>query len=652
MRKTSFFSPLMLASCVAALPVANDAAEYEYVIIGSGPGGGTLAANLARSGHSVFLIEAGADNGDTLLQQIPAMADPVSEHPEMSWEFFVSHFQNDTQARRDSKFTYRLANGSYYYGLEPPADAEPLGIFYPRGATLGGSAQLNAMNFALPPDNDWEYIAELTGDESWRADNMRTYFTQVENCTYIPPGTEGHGFEGFISSNRNNISYVTSRPGVVEVLQHAFLEAEDIDITSPEQIGELMERDLNAADAGRYARNGIYQLPLHYDEFRRRDGSRNYIVETLAARSPTDDSALYPLTLSTNSLATRVLFENTQDGRPKAYGVEYMVGEGLYAADRRYDAEAAGELRRVTASREVIVSGGAFNTPQILKLSGVGPRDELEALGIDVVVDLPAVGLYMQDNYEAGVTVEAAIPWENNPFAECLFNVSDSSDPCLVEWQTTHTGPYGEGAAPISMLYRTSVSENEDADLLIFGAAGTVFRGFFPGYSTAHYPAESWFWSIAKMQTPGDQSQGTVTLRSADPRDVPSIDFNWFTEETRDRDLQALEEGVAFAMRMFNATGPPYAPFTVVEPRPDVGDTRQAIVDEAFSHHVTSTCRMGPSAEDASQRYCVDSKFRVHGVDGLRVVDASVFPRTPGAMPVAPTFVMSQKAFNVIMADI
>lgn len=258
----------------------------------------------------------------------------------------------------------------------------------------------------------------------------------------------------------------------------------------------------------------------------------------------------------------------------------------------------------------------------------------------------------MQDNYEAGVTVEASIPWENNPFANCLFNVSDPSDPCLVEWQTTHTGPYGEGAAPISMLYRSSVSENDDADLLIFGAAGTVFRGFFPGYSVAHYPPESWFWSIAKMQTPGDKSQGKVTLRSADPRDVPSIDFNWFSEKTRDRDLQALEEGVEFVMRMFNATGIPYAPFTVVEPRPEVANQRQAIMDDTFSHHVTSTCRMGPPAEDGIPQYCVDPRFRVYGVDGLRVVDASVFPRTPGAMPVAPTFVISQKAFAEIVSSL
>ncbi|KAL7756411.1 hypothetical protein ACKLNR_013404 [Fusarium oxysporum f. sp. zingiberi] len=195
----------ILAGLATALPT-NPPDQYEYIIIGSGPGGGTLAANLARAGHSVFLIEAGGDQGNTPLQRIPAMADQVAEHPSMSWSFYVNHYQNETQARRDSKYAYRLSNGTLWSGLNPPEGAEPLGILYPRGATLGGSAQLNAMNFALPPDNDWDAIAELTGDESWRFHKMRELFIEIENCTYAPEGTPGHGFDGFIQSNRNNIS--------------------------------------------------------------------------------------------------------------------------------------------------------------------------------------------------------------------------------------------------------------------------------------------------------------------------------------------------------------------------------------------------------------------------------------------------------------
>jgi choline dehydrogenase len=124
---------------------------------------------------------------------------------------------------------------------------------------------------------------------------------------------------------------------------------------------------------------------------KRRSGARDYVVDTLQAKKE-DGSPKYPLTVSYNSLATRVLFSNsTLHTTPRAYGVEYLVGEGLYAADSRYNASQTGELATVRASREVIVAGGAFNTPQILKLSGVGPREELEALGIHVVSDLPAV---------------------------------------------------------------------------------------------------------------------------------------------------------------------------------------------------------------------------------------------------------------------
>ena len=116
----------------------------------------------------------------------------------MSWGFFVQHHEDQEQARRDSKFTYQLRNGSYYVGRDPPQDAEPLGIFYPRGATVGGSGQVNAMNFALPPDNDWDNIAEITGDESWRSANMRHYYQRLEDCQYRPPGTPSHGFDGYI----------------------------------------------------------------------------------------------------------------------------------------------------------------------------------------------------------------------------------------------------------------------------------------------------------------------------------------------------------------------------------------------------------------------------------------------------------------------
>lgn len=124
----------------------------------------------------------------------------------MSWSFFVSHYSNTTQAYRDSKYTWRYPNGTLHVGacdtLPDDSNAEPLGILYPRAGTLGGCAQHDAMNFALPPDRDWDFIANLTDDESWSAENMRSIFASIESNQYVlsdSVAAEGHGFHGWLA---------------------------------------------------------------------------------------------------------------------------------------------------------------------------------------------------------------------------------------------------------------------------------------------------------------------------------------------------------------------------------------------------------------------------------------------------------------------
>ncbi|PGH27764.1 hypothetical protein AJ80_00552 [Polytolypa hystricis UAMH7299] len=615
------------------LGAAHTLETYEYVIVGSGAGGGPLAANLARKGHSVLLLEAGADQGDSLLQRIPFFSNTATEDPTMGWEFFVKHYEDQEQAIRNDKFTWRAPNGSYHVGPNPPKGSEPLGIYYPRTGTLGGCAQHNAMAFILPPDNDWEFIARITGDKSWRPENMRKYFKRLEDCQYLPRGTVGHGFDGWLESNRNNLSHIKAQPGLMSVLKSAVAEVEGKTNLTEEQLLALYGRDPNRNDPTALKREGLYPITVHVTDTHERNSARSYLASTVKDRR-------YPLTIRTNSLATRILFTKKTMGRkPRAIGVEYLEGEALYKADPRYNGTRPGTTRRAIASREVIIAAGVFNTPQILKLSGIGPRKELEQFDIPVIVDLPGVGTNLQDNYETAVVVEAARDFESI-YANCTYLEPD--DPCLAQWESGKGGPYGDAGAPAGIFKRSSVATTDDVDLHIFGGAGTVFHGHYPGFSREQWPLSSFFWSIVKMQP--QNRAGTIKLRSADPQDVPDINFNFF-KEGRDHDLQAISEAVESMYRIFDSTGAPYGPFKYLEPAKDV-ELKQAIVDQIYSHHATCSCPIG-HADDRNA--CVDSRFRVQGVKNLRVVDGSVFPRVPGSFPVLPTFMISEKATDVIL---
>ncbi|KAM0722724.1 hypothetical protein Q7P37_002165 [Cladosporium fusiforme] len=616
---------------MAGMISASTNHEYDYVIVGSGPGGGPLAANLATQGYSVFLIEAGGDNSEGIDQSIPARSRVAAETAPNSWQFFVEHFANETQAQRDLKYTYTLPNGSYHVGPNPPPDAEPAGIYYPRGATLGGSAQVNAMNFAWSPDREWDYIANLTGDDSWGHEQMRRHLIDLENCTFVSRGSPGHGFGGYLETSHVDPRDDLTPPNVYRFMRQLFIESGDVIPENAEQMAELLERDINRVDSNRYERPTMFAVPEATDS----GGNRSTIADHI---NNAIDSG-YPLTLSLHSLATRIILEERFGGKPRAVGVEYLVGEGLYSADQRYDGDQAGETRSVRAKKEVIVSGGAFNTPQILKLSGIGPREELEALDIPVVVDLPAVGNFMQDNYEVPFQIRAERPWLNAT-TPCSGSFNET-DPCFIEWQTRGMGPYARASATLHLTWNSSVSWDDDADLFFLSAVTATGTGFHPGYSRLAPHPNHWGTSIVKMQTANPA--GTVTLRSRDPRQAPAINLNFFTHRAEE-DLQAMVEGVELLIRAYDATGIPY---TQVSPDPEI-DLRQGIMDQSFSHHAACSCRMGPAG---NRDYCVDSRFRVNGVDGLRVVDASVFPRIPGAMPNGPTFTISQKAYRTIVED-
>ena len=141
---------------------------YDYIVVGSGPGGGPLAATLAQKGYSVLLIEAGDDKSTSIDTIIPAFNFVEPADDSLHWDFFVRHYSDLNRTLQHHYLTWRLSDGSYWVGQNPPAGATLLGVYYPRGATLGGSAIINALATFLPSESDWQNIVDLTGDGAWR----------------------------------------------------------------------------------------------------------------------------------------------------------------------------------------------------------------------------------------------------------------------------------------------------------------------------------------------------------------------------------------------------------------------------------------------------------------------------------------------------
>jgi choline dehydrogenase len=356
--------------------------------------------------------------------------------------------------------------------------------------------------------------------------------------------------------------------------------------------------------------SSFYSMAQHMTPQGKRSSPNNYIKATLA------DPKKYPLTVQLNSLVTKVLFSNVS-GIPTATGVEVLQGQSLYRADPRYEApnDKTAKVTKFTATREVIISGGAFNSPQILKLSGIGPAEELSKFNIPVIKDLPGVGEGLADNYEGSLLALGKAP---------------------------------TGGGLITLLFKTPSAKERN----IFAWCGVFsFEGFWPGFPTDYGPNE---YECALVHMGPKSQAGSVRLVSANPQDPPDINFRFF-ENNGEQDLQEIVDAAKILRKAWQVAGPEVLPYDEMHPCPGTGAgnctdaaQREMIKTQAYSHHATSTCAIGGDNEKMA---VLDSKFRVRGVKNLRVVDASAFPVVPGAFPVLPTYMLSTKASEDIIAD-
>jgi choline dehydrogenase len=238
---------------------------------------------------------------------------------------------------------------------------------------------------------------------------------------------------------------------------------------------------------------------------------------------------------------------------------------------------------------------------------------------------------------------------------DCTFNAAGTSDPCLVQWNSGK-GVYTANGGVVGIVKRSSDAQ-PDPDLFVFGLPG-YFKGYHPGYSLEISATKRHFtWAILKGHT--QNKAGLVTLRSTDPRDTPDINFRYFDEGDTDQgqdviDLNAMVTGVKFARKIGETTQNLmlFGSYDEVLPGPSAQtdeDLAEFVRREAWGHHASCTCKIGA---DDDPMAVLDSRFRVRGTSGLRVVDASVFPRIPGFFIVVPIYMVAEKATDVLLEDI
>lgn len=609
---------------------ATGAGDADFVVIGSGAGGGPLACNLARAGYRVTLLEAGGDPESTN-RQVPALHPAASEDPALCWDFFVRTYANAEEQARNPRYV-----------------PDKGGVLYPRGGTLGGSTALNALVTIYPHESDWNAIASALKDESWRAANMRKYFERLERCGYAKPsGKPGnpsrHGYEGWLHTEIAELWLGLGDGVLSRIIEGA---VEDAAERNPMLLADAVKMvldpgqslwDPNDDRVCKAASEGVFFIPMHVKNGARH-GTREYIRATEAACSG-------GLTVVLGALATRVLFDEER----RAIGVEYLEGANLYRASRDPDPSAQPEKRTIRAAREVILCGGVFNSPQLLMLSGVGPRDQLSLTGVDAVSVLEGVGKNLQDRYELGVVNRLVDDLDVLEGADIRAPSAGSPpDPAFERWQRHRKGPYSTNGIVCGRIMRSS-PKLSIPDLFLFGLVGN-FHGYYPGYAAALTADKRHFtWGILKAHT--HNRAGTVRLRSSDPRDPPDIDFNVFDRDSggAEEDIEAVTEGVITARRMMRWLGDKVEDEIIPGPgvltRPELADF---IRHNAWGHHASCTNKMGPAEDPLA---VVDGRFRVHGVKNLRVVDASVFPRIPGFFIVSAVYMLAEKATDAILED-
>jgi choline dehydrogenase len=473
--------------------------------------------------------------------------------------------------------TFADPSVNWCFETEPDAGASGRKVFWPRGKVLGGSSSINGMVYIRGQAEDFDHWRQL-GNTGWSFDEVLPYFRRSEH--QMRGADKFHGTGGPLC--------------VSDVAKHPICEAF---IAATTELGFARNDDFNGAS----------QDGVGYHQTTTRNGKR--CSTAVGYLRPAMQRA--NLSVITSALTEKVLFEGQS-----AVGVTF----------RR-----EGRLCTARAAREVILCGGAVNSPQLLLLSGVGPQEHLTEFGIPVVHHLPGVGKSLQDHYSAPIKLRCKLPITVNDVM--LSNARKLK--AGLEYYVLHRGPLSMISSPAALFARTR-PELASSDVKI---SISPFSAERPQDGLHRF---SGFTSIAYQLRP--ESRGEIKLKSSDPSDAPAVYPNYLATETDQRTIVAglkLIRRILATPQMQVLIEAEFQPGTAVESDEELLDYARHRGGTVY--HPTSTCKMG-----TDPMAVVDAELRVHGIDGLRVADASIMPTVVSGNTNAAAIMIGERAADMV----